>query len=278
MVFSVSSSSKLSTPIRYALIPFAAIWPRPIASTTEDGPVSTSPAANTPFNFVLPCSFTSILSFPLVIFTFPIDPTSGFAPTAGTIKSAFITNSLPFIGIGLFRPDSSGFPSFALKNSMPVAFLFFTIIFLGMARVFIFTPSFFASFISSVSAGISLIPRRYARVTFFVPNLTADLATSKAVDPPPITTTSPLTFIGILVLILFKNNRGSTTPSAFSPLILMGSDLGDPSAMSMAEKPFLNRVFGSLICFSVIISIPNPLIQSISLFNILLGRRYGGMA
>jgi len=95
------SASKIFSPLRYALMPFAATCPRPIASTTDDGPVSTSPAAKTPFTFVHPLLLISTVPLLSVILTFPTLPTSGFAPTAGMIISAFITNSLSFMAIGL---------------------------------------------------------------------------------------------------------------------------------------------------------------------------------
>ena len=193
------------------------------------------------------------------------------------IKSALTINSLSFVGNGFLLPDSSGSPSSALKNSMPMTLFSLTTIFLGIASVSISTFSSLAASISSVSAGISFIPRRYANVTFFAPRRIADLAASKAVDPPPTTTTFPLISFGLLVLISLRNNNASMTPSAFSPSSPREKDLGAPPAIKTAEKPFLNKVAGSLILTSVLISMPNPFIQSISRFNILFGRRYDGI-
>ena len=60
-----------------------------------------------------------------LVMVFPsIGPTSGLAPMAGMIVVALMVNSLFGIGSGRFRPDESGFPSLALMNCTPVAWLF----------------------------------------------------------------------------------------------------------------------------------------------------------
>ena len=189
-----------------------------------------------------------------------------------------MTNSLFFIGVGFLRPESSCFPSFALKNSIPTTFPFFTRIFFGIASVTISVSSFFASSISSRSAGISSNPRRYARVTFSAPSRTADRAASNAVEPPPIIMIFPHIFFELSVFTAFKNNNASIMPSAFSPSIPKENDFGAPHAIRIAEYPFFNNVRGLSIRFPVLISTPNPFIQSISLFITRSGRRYGGMA
>ena len=92
------------------------------------------------------------------------------------------------------------------------------------------------------------------------------------------TTTSPLTSIGLSAFILHKNSRGSITPSEPSPSIPSGNDFGDPVAIRTAEKPFFKRDLKSLISLFISILIPKPLIQSISLFKTLSGNLYLGIA
>ncbi len=80
------------------------------------------------------------------------------------------------------------------------------------------------------------------------------------------------------MLILYKKIRGSITPSAPSFSIPIGREVGDPWAIKTAENPCFNNFSGLFILLFVFILIPKLSIQSISLFNILFGNLYDGIA